>query len=516
MRKGLRCLLVVAVLMAPASPVVAQGAAQAGKAKPEAKQEKKPAAPKEQKEQKVETQHSVRIGGRKIDYTATAGTILLKEEDGKAKASVFYIAYAKNGVSDLSKRPLTFSFNGGPGSSSVWLHLGLLGPKRVLMDQEGKALPPPYKLVENEYSLLDVTDLVFIDPVTTGFSRAVPGEEPKQFHGLKEDVESVGEFIRLYTTRHQRWASPKFLIGESYGTTRAAGLAGFLQRRHGLYLNGIMLVSSILNFQTADFHPGNDLPYILYLPTYTATAWYHQRLPAELQADLRQTLDEVEAFAAGPYTLALMKGDRLTDAERAQMVEKLARYTGLSPAYIGRTNLRINIMRFTKELLRAQRRTVGRLDSRFTGIDRDAAGERIESDPSMAAILGPYTGALNHYLRSELKFESDLPYEILTGRVRPWSYAQFENRYVNVAETLRRAMTQNPSLRVFVANGYYDLATPYFATRYTFDHLGLDPSLRDHVQMGYYQAGHMMYIHQPSLQQLKQDLAAFVRTAAAQ
>ncbi len=516
MRKGLRCLLVVAVLMAPASPVVAQGAAQAGKAKPEAKQEKKPAAPKEQKEQKVETQHSVRIGGRKIDYTATTGTILLKEEDGKAKASVFYIAYTRDGVSDLSQRPLTFSFNGGPGSSSVWLHLGLLGPKRVLMDQEGKALPPPYKLVENEYSLLDVTDLVFIDPVTTGFSRAAPGEKDKQFHGIREDVQSVGEFIRLYTTRHQRWASPKFLIGESYGTTRAAGLAGFLQRRHGLYLNGIMLVSSILNFQTARFDSGNDLPYILFLPTYTATAWYHQRLPAELQADLRQTLDEVEAFAAGPYTLALMKGDRLTDAERAQVVEKLARYTGLSPAYIERTNLRINIMRFTKELLRAQRRTVGRLDSRFTGIDRDAAGERIESDPSMAAILGPYTGALNHYLRSELKFESDLPYEILTGRVRPWSYAQFENRYVNVAETLRRAMTQNPSLRVFVANGYYDLATPYFATRYTFDHLGLDPSLRDHVQMGYYQAGHMMYIHQPSLQQLKQDLAAFVRTAAAQ
>jgi carboxypeptidase C (cathepsin A) len=461
-------------------------------------------------------EHSVRIGGRKIDYTATAGTILLKEEDGKAKASVFYIAYTRDGVSDLSQRPLTFSFNGGPGSSSVWLHLGLLGPKRVLMDQEGKALPPPYKLVENEYSLLDVTDLVFIDPVTTGFSRAAPGEKDKQFHGIREDVQSVGEFIRLYTTRHQRWASPKFLIGESYGTTRAAGLAGFLQQRHGLYLNGIMLVSSILNFQTARFDTGNDLPYILFLPTYTATAWYHQRLPADLQADLRQTLDEVEAFAAGPYTLALMKGDRLTDAERAQVVEKLARYTGLSPAYIERTNLRINIMRFTKELLRAQRRTVGRLDSRFTGIDRDAAGERIESDPSMAAILGPYTGALNHYLRSELKFESDLPYEILTGRVRPWSYAQFENRYVNVAETLRRAMTQNPSLRVFVANGYYDLATPYFATRYTFDHLGLDPTLRDHVQMGYYQAGHMMYIHQPSLQQLKQDLAVFVRAAAAQ
>ncbi len=519
MRKGLRCLLVVAVLMAPASPVVAQGAAQAGKAKPEAKQEKKPAAPKEQKEQKeqkVETQHSVRIGGRKIDYTATTGTILLKEEDGKAKASVFYIAYAKNGVTDPSKRPLTFSFNGGPGSSSVWLHLGVLGPKRVLLDDEGHALPPPYKLVENEYSLLDVTDLVFIDPVTTGFSRAVPGEKDKQFHGIKEDVQSVGEFIRLYTTRNQRWASPKFLIGESYGTTRAAGLAGFLQQRHGLYLNGIMLVSSILNWQTALFDTGNDLPYILHLPTYAATAWYHKRLADDLQADLRKTLDEVEAFAAGPYTLALMQGDTLGDAERAQVVEKLARYTGLSPAYIERTNLRIHIMRFVKELLRDQRRTVGRLDTRFTGIDRDSAGEHFDYDPSYAAILGPYTATLKHYVRAELNFESDLPYEILTGRVWPWSFAQYQNRYVNVAETLRRAMTQNPSLRVFVANGYYDLATPYFATRYTFDHLGLDPSLRDHVQMGYYQAGHMMYIHQPSLQQLKQDLAAFVRAAAAQ
>lgn len=515
MRNVLRCLMAALLLLGPAPDLFGQRPARREQPKQEAKKEKVTERPAP-KEQSVETQHSVRIGGQEVRYTATAGTMLLKEEDGKAKASVFYIAYAKDGVTDPSHRPLTFSFNGGPGSSSVWLHLGVLGPKRVLMDDEGRALPPPYKLVENEYSLLDVTDLVFIDPVTTGYSRAVPGEQANQFHGIREDVQSVGEFIRLYTTRNQRWASPKFLIGESYGTTRAAGLSGFLQQRHGLYLNGIMLVSSILSFQTARFDRGNDLPYVLFLPTYTATAWYHKRLAADLQADLRKTLDEVEAFAAGPYTLALIQGDELDGAERAQVAEKLARYTGLSTQYVEQANLRINIMRFVKELLRDQRRTVGRLDSRFTGIDADAAGERFEFDPSMAAILGPYTGTLNHYVRSELKFESDLPYEILTGRVRPWSYAQYENRYVNVAETLRRAMTQNPNLRVFVANGYYDLATPYFATCYTFDHLGLDPSLRDHVQMAYYEAGHMMYIHKPSLQQLKQDLAQFVRSATEQ
>ncbi|MBN1583978.1 MAG: peptidase S10, partial [Anaerolineae bacterium] len=403
--------------------------------------------------------------------------------------------------------------NGGPGSSSVWLHLGLLGPQRVLMDEQGNPFPPPYKLVENDYSMLDETDLVFIDPVSTGYSRAAEEDKAKEFHAFVQDVESVGEFIRLYTTRYKRWASPKFLIGESYGTTRAAELSGYLQERHGMYLNGIILISSILNFQTARFTPGNDLPYSLFLPTFAATAWYHHRLDDKLQKNLSKTLEEVEDFARGEYAAALFKGAALAGDERAQVVRKLARYTGLSEQYIEQTNLRVEIFRFTKELLREQRRTVGRLDSRFTGIDRDAAGEQFEFDPSYAAILGAYTATLNDYVRTTLKFRSDLPYEILTGRVQPWDYGKFQNQYVDVASTLRKAMTQNPALKVFVANGYFDLATPYFATRYTFSHIEIDPELQKNISMGYYEAGHMMYIHLPSLGQLKQDMANFVRLA---
>jgi carboxypeptidase C (cathepsin A) len=480
--------------------------------------EKKP----EPQDQIVETKHSITLGGQTINYTVTTGTIVLKEESEKKgdhagesegekpKASVFFVAYTRDDVADKTKRPLTFSFNGGPGSSSVWLHLGLLGPRRVVMTDLGDLPPPPYKLVDNEFSLLDMTDLVFIDPVSTGYSRAVVGEKAKQFHGFKKDIQSVGDFIRLYATRYQRWTSPKFLIGESYGTTRAAGLSGYLQDRHGMFLNGIMLISSILNFATARFDVGNDLPYILFLPTYTATAWYHKRLAPELQNDLQATLREVEQFALGEYMLALAKGAMLTDDERKTIVAKLARYTGLTETCIERTNLRVEIFRFTKELLRNERRTVGRLDSRFKGIDRDAAGEEFEHDPSMTNIIGPYTATFNDYVRAELKFETDLPYEILTPRVRPWSYAENENHYLNVAETLRHAMTINPYLKVIVANGFYDFATPYFATQYTFNHLALDPGLQSNLSMTYYQAGHMMYIHLPSLVKLKDDLANFI------
>ena len=461
----------------------------------------------------TKTTHSVMIGGQRISYTATAGTMVIRDEEGKQKANVFYISYTRDGISDPGKRPITFSFNGGPGSSSVWLHLGLLGPRRVLMGDKGETLPPPHKVGDNEYSVLPQTDLVFIDPVLTGYSRPASGEDPKQFLGLKEDTELVGEFIRLYTTRNQRWSSPKFIIGESYGTTRAASLADYLQDRHGMYLNGIMLISCILNFQTARFETGNDLPYILFLPTYTATAWYHKRLGPELQKDLLTTLREAEAFALGPYSLALMKGVELDEAEGARISAALARYTGLSEDYVKRSNLRIEINRFTKELLRDQRVTVGRLDSRFQGVDLDAAGERSEFDPSYAAIQGPYTGALLSYLRSELNYENDLPYEILTGRVRPWSYRDFENRYVNVAENLRQAMAQNPDLKVFVGNGYYDLATPYFATHYTFNHLGFDSNYSQRVTMRHYQAGHMMYVHMPSLAKLRDDLVTFIAGA---
>ena len=467
------------------------------------------------------TQHSVTIGQQEIHYTVIAGTIVLKEEqekdsksDGeKAKASVFFVAYMLDDVGDTAKRPITFSFNGGPGSSSVWLHLGVLGPRRVETDQQGNLLQPPYQLVENQYSVLDQTDLVFIDPISTGFSRVVQGEEAKQFHGFKKDIESIGDFIRLYTTRYQRWTSPKFLIGESYGTTRAAGLSGYLQERHGLYLNGIMLISSVLDFQTIRFMNGNDLPYILYLPSFTATAWYYNLLDEELQADLYQTLREVEEFAVGEYTVALMKGTDLLEDERQEVIRKLTRYTGLPIDYIGRTDLRVNIMRFCKELLRNQGKTVGRFDSRFTGLDRDSVGERFEYDPSYTNILGPYTATLNDYLRSQLEFESDLAYEILTDRVHPWNYDTHQNQYVNVTDTLRKAMTTNPYLKVFVASGYYDLATPYMATQYTFNHLGLDKSLQQNLSMSFYEAGHMMYVHQQSLIQLKEDLSGFIQLA---
>ena len=473
-----------------------------------AKDDKDKKAPEEKI---VTTKHSVRIGGQEIKYTATAGTILLKQEDGTPKASIFYMAYTKDDVADVSQRPIAFTFNGGPGSASVWLHLGAFGPRRVQMGDAGSLLPPPYKLVDNEFSLLDISDLVFIDPVTTGYSREVPGESAKQFHGVEEDVQSVGDFIRLYATRNKRWSSPKFLAGESYGTTRAAGLSSYMQQRFGMYFNGVILISSILNFETAEFDIGNDLPCILYLPTYTAIAWYHKKLPPDLQSGtVTAAIDESRKFAAGEYADALMQGDALSSARRAEIAQKVARLTGLSPEYVDRTDLRVEIQRFTKELLRSERRTVGRIDARFTGIDRDAAGETPEYDPSIAAIMGPYAGMLNDYVRNELKFDSDLPYEILTGRVRPWNYAPYENRYVNVAEKLRVAMTENPFLHVFVAKGYYDLATPFFAADYTFDHLGLDPSLRGHLSGAYYEAGHMTYVRPESLAKMKLDLTKFI------
>jgi len=477
------------------------------------KADKKAPASAPPKEALSETNHSIQIAGTKLEYKATAGTLVLKGEDDKPRASVFFVAYTKAGVSDLANRPVTFAFNGGPGSSSVWLHMGALGPKRVLMADDGQALPPPYRLVDNEYTLLDLTDVVFIDPVSTGYSRPAPGQNAKEFHGVQEDLQSVGEFIRLYTTRFQRWPSPKFLAGESYGTTRAAGLSGYLQDQQGMNLNGIILISSILNFETASFDNGNDLAYPLFLPTYTATAWYHKKLSPDLQADLQKTLAEAKEFAIGAYTHALMQGNRLGLEEQRAIAKRLARYTGLSEDYVLRANLRVSIQRFVKELLRSERMTVGRYDSRLKGRDLDAVGERPEYDPSYAAVQGPYTATFNSYIRKELKYDSDLPYEILTGQVQPWNYGTARNRYLDMAPTLRQAITKNPALHVFVANGFYDLATPFFATEYTFSHLGLDPALVRNVSIGYYDAGHMMYIDKASLQKLRKDLAGLYQTA---
>jgi carboxypeptidase C (cathepsin A) len=461
----------------------------------------------------VVTTHKIRLADGEFDFTARAGRMKLTTEDGKGKAELFFVAYTKDSVEDPSLRPVTFSFNGGPGSSSVWLHLGALGPKRVKMQPEGWAPPPPYELVDNPHTWLDATDLVFIDPVTTGYSRAADGEDAAQFHGVTPDVEWTGEFIRLWTTRFERWSSPKFLAGESYGTTRAAGLVGHLQERHGMYMNGIVLVSAILNFQTARFDVGNDLPYVLFLPTCAATAWYHKKLAPELSGDLGKLLAEVERFAIDEYLPALAKGDALPVSDREVLVAKLARYTGLSQDYVERCNLRVEQGRFCKELLRDERRTVGRLDSRFQGIDRDAAGERSEFDPSMSAILGPYTATLNDYVRRTLRYENDLPYEILTGRVQPWKYDQ-QNRYLNVAETLRQAMTRNPNLKVYVAAGVYDFATPHFAAEYTVRQLGLDASLRKNIVTSRFAAGHMMYIHEGELVRFHDEIAAFLTDAA--
>jgi carboxypeptidase C (cathepsin A) len=500
--------LAVAPLAILSAQTPAPGAA-AGAAKPETAAPAPPAV-----ETTSRTKHEITVNGTKIPYTATAGTLVLKKEDGKPWASMFYVSYTRDDTPDPAKRPLTFSFNGGPGSSAVWLHLGALGPKRVEMGANGEPPAPPYRLVDNQDTALEFTDLVFIDPVSTGFSREAPGESAAQFHGFDGDLKSVAEFIRLYSVRAERWASPKFLAGESYGTTRAAALSQYLIRNDGIYLNGIVLISSVLNFGTISFAPGNDLPYELYLPSYTSTAWYHKKLPSDLQGSLEKAVGEARRFAGGEYASAMMKGDKLTSSERADVAKQLARLTGLSIAFVEESNLRVPPSRFEKELLRSDRRTLGRYDSRLEGEDADAAGDRPGYDPSYASVQGAYTATFNNYVRSELKYETDLSYEILTDKVNPWSYKEFENRYVNVADMLRDAMTQNQNLHVVIANGYYDLATPFFATEYTVSHLGLEPNLAGHVSLTYCEAGHMLYTRQSCLDNLRATMADFYRKSA--
>lgn len=460
-------------------------------------------------ERQVQTRHRIKIGGKRIKYTATAGTVHLKDDKGKARGEVFYVAYTKDRVKDPSTRPITFAFNGGPGSSAVWLQLGTFGPRRVVFPDATAAPPPPYVLEDNEASILDLTDLVFIDPIGTGFSRVVGEGKPEEFQGVAEDVRAVGEFIRLYTARNARWNSPKFLAGESYGTTRAAALVNDLQGQ-GMFFNGVVLVSSILNFHTASFEAGNDLPFVLFLPSYAAAAWYHGMLQPR-PAALVPFLAEVREFARGEYASALMQGARLEPARRARVIQKLATYTGVSTSYLEQTDLRIHVLRYIKELRRQEGKTVGRLDARYVGADVDDAGSTPEYDPSFSAILGPYTAAMNDYLRRELDFDEDRKYEILSRKVNEgWKWSSGPAMgYVNVAEDLGRAMRQNPHLRVFVANGYYDLATPFFATEYTVDHLRVPLAALDQISMGYYESGHMMYLHTPSLVALKADLERF-------
>jgi carboxypeptidase C (cathepsin A) len=404
---------------------------------------------------------------------------------------------------------------------SVWLHLGVLGPKLVEFDEKGNGTSTPGRLIDNDHTLLTHADLVFIDPVSTGFTRAIDKEDEKSYHHFEKDIEAVGDFVRRYLTTYGRWASPKFLAGESYGTTRSAGLAGHLQSRYGLYLNGVILISSVLNFQTIaldsktyTFHRGNDLPYVLHLPTYVATAWYHKTLdPAIQERDLPDLLREVEAFAEHDYLLALEQGSHLDPETFDEIANKLARYTSLPIDFVKRSDLRIEKFHFMKELLREEGLTVSRLDSRYRGVDRFDVGSMLEHDPSLDVWMGPFSAMLNDYMRRDLGYESDLVYEVLNPKVWPWNYENFQNTYVDVSGTLRDTMTKNPFLKVYIASGFFDLATPYFATEHTIAHLGIEPALRDNIEVSYFDAGHMMYVHGPSIKALGDDLRNFVETA---
>ena len=437
----------------------------------------------------------------------------IKNRDGETEARIFFMAYTLDDAGARGRRPLTFSFNGGPGSASVWLHLGAIGPKRVRMNSDGTMPAPPFELVDNDQTWLNQTDLVFIDPVGTGYSRAVRPDLASKFFGLNGDIESVGEFIRMYLTRYERWTSPLFLAGESYGTTRASALSGYLIDR-GIALNGIVLISTIMNFATTNFAAGNDLPYELFLPSYAATAWYHKKLPADLQArSVQDVVAEVERWTASDYTLALEKGDRLTPQERQDVVAKLSRYTGLDSRFVDNANLRVSLNLFRKELLRSERRTIGRLDSRFKGFDSSFATDSPDFDASEAAIRPPYTSTFNNYVRTELGYKTDLEYYILGGGITsPWNWGT-NNNYVDTSVALRTALAKNPYLRIFVAMGYYDMATPYFAAEYTLHHISLDPLLLRNFSTGYYEAGHMMYIDEKSLGQMRADVGKFIQSS---
>jgi carboxypeptidase C (cathepsin A) len=512
----------------------------------EVKEDKEPKATSEEKNKKVDlqpappviTEHTVNLpDGRALGYKAIAGYLLLRDtkEDshaaeenekdpekqnsrtqldpakGKAKADIFFVAYILNGVTDTSTRPVTFAFNGGPGSSSVWLHVGGLGPRRVLSSDRGEALPSPVTLVENESTWLDKSDLVFIDPVSTGYSRPVPGEDAKQFHGYRQDIAIVGDFIRLWTTRYQRWSSPKIIAGESYGTTRAAGLSDYLQDRYGMYVSGIVLISSALNFQTIDFESGNDVPYPLYLPSYAASAWYHNKLSAELlRLPLREVLKEAESFAMSDYFLALSRGDALPKLDQDRVANQLARLTGLDAGYLKQLALREPNHRFLNDLLKDENRSIGRFDSRFTGIRLHPATDRQDFDPSAEAVNGPFTSAFNDYVRRDLKFETDLPYETM-AEVNPWTLA--ENKYLDVASNLKGAMSRNPYLKVWVCCSYFDLATPYFAAENVVHGMNLDPAIRNNIELTFYESGHMVYIDRMAREKFKGDFDAFIARA---
>jgi carboxypeptidase C (cathepsin A) len=458
-----------------------------------------------------QTSHLLRLDGRDIKYTATAGTLPIRLDDGKVAAQMFFVAYTKDGE-DRKTRPIAFLYNGGPGSASVWLHMGSFAPRHVRMADDGFQPAPPYDLVDNPNTLLDVTDMVFVDAIDTGYSRVVAGVDNRQLHDQEGDLRAFGEFIAGYLSAYNRWPSPKFLIGESYGTIRSAGLSQVLQSRHGVELNGIVLLSSLLTYQTLSPAPDNDIAYAVQIETFAATAWYHKKLPADLQQKpVGQVVADARTFAFGDYMAALTRGNALTDAERRAMAEKLSRFTGLSPAFVLNANLRVDSGRFRKELLRDRRLMVGRLDGRYTALDADAAGERQEFDPSNTALQGAYVAMFEDYVKNDLKWESDLHYPT-SGNVRPWTYVQ--NGYMDKTDALRQTMAKNPFLKVFVVCGYYDMATYVGGAEFNFSHLAYDRQITDRVSFGYYEGGHMMYIRPSAHQALKRDVAAFLKSAA--
>lgn len=456
----------------------------------------------------VVTVHSVETTGGAITYSAETGMLPLLKDDGTAKASMFYVAYTAEG--DDASRPIMFCFNGGPGASAVWLHLGGLGPRRARMNPDATLPPPPHELVDNAHTLLPHTDLVFIDPVATGYSRPAKDENAEQFFGQDPDIEAMAEFIVLYTTRHQRWRSPKYLCGESYGVFRAAGIAEHLQDRHGMFLNGLLLVSGLVDFGTICSGSSNDLPYAIFLPTLTAVAHFHGRLPADLQADGERAMRESRSFASGEYLSALFAGDSLTEERRREVAGTLARLTGLPQEFVLAHRLRIDPTFFRKELLAEQGLICGRFDGRITGRDGTPSDPAPGFDPSYTAALGPLAATMNAYVREELGFENDLPYKVLSG-VGPWKFD--ENTYASTAGDLARAMSKNPHLRVLVMTGRYDLAVPPDSMRYSVDHLEIAAEVRAHISYADYASGHMMYLNLQDLEKLASDVAAFLDAA---
>ncbi|MEP7075446.1 MAG: peptidase S10 [Acidobacteriota bacterium] len=474
----------------------------------------RPAATPEPKEEPpIVTKHSVHVGSKTLNYTVTTGFMPLKNAvSGETEARIFFMAYTLDGATET--RPLMFSFNGGPGSASVWLHMGAIGPRRVKMMDDGMMPPPPFEIEDNQQTWLEQTDLVFIDPVGTGYSRATKPELAAKYFGVRGDIESVGEFIRLYLGRYERWSSPLYLVGESYGTTRASGLSDFLFE-HGIGLNGIVLISTVMNFQTLRFANNNDLPLVLILPSYATTAWYHKRLSPEMQAKpVAQIAREAENFAANEFAPAMLRIDALSGQEKQNLLDKFSMYTGLSKSFVDNNNFRIELDKFNKELMRDQRRTTGRLDGRFLGIDRDAGGSEPDTDPSMNAIRPPYTAVFNDYVRRELGYRSDVEYYILGGGITaPWNW-NTSNGYADTSIPLKDAMAKNPYMKIMIACGYYDMATPFYAAEYTVSALNLDPSLRKNISFQYYESGHMVYLEKNSLKKLHDDVASFIASSS--